>query len=63
MDKTKTIKLTLTDEMYAEIMRRSSDMSISMPAFCCYIIGEKPHQYKLAEETAKQILKDKAAEL
>lgn len=63
MDKTKTIKLTLTDEMYAEIMKRSNDMSISMPAFCCYIIGEKLHQYKLAEDTAIQMLRAKADEL
>lgn len=63
MDEKKILKLTLTPEMFEDIQARSKEMSISMQAFCCYIIGEKLHQYKLAEETAKQILKDKAAEL
>lgn len=48
----KQVKLTMSAEMYEQLQQRSSAMSISVPAMCCYIIGEKLAQLKLAEGAA-----------
>lgn len=62
-EKKKAIKLTVTEEMFNEITERARKMSISAPAFCCYVIGEKLSQYNLGETTAIETIKDIAENL
>ena len=54
----KQIKLTVTDEMYNAIRERAEKMSLSIPALCCYYIGEKLYQTDLAENISIDALKD-----
>lgn len=62
-EKKKAIKLTVTEDMFNEINSRAKKMSISVPAFCCYVIGEKLSQYNLGETTAIETIKDLAENL
>lgn len=59
-EKKRQIKLTVTDEMFEAIKERAERMSISMPSLCCYFIGEKLDQLRLAEQTSVDALKDMA---
>ena len=45
----KQVKLTMSVEMYEDLQQRARAMSISVPAMCCFILGEKIAQYNLAE--------------
>lgn len=54
----KQIKLTVTNEMFEAIKERAERMSISMPSLCCYFIGEKLDQLRLAEQTSVDAVKD-----
>ena len=50
MAKDKQIKLSVTDEMLNELTKRAERMSISVPALCCYLIGEKLDNLKQNED-------------
>ena len=62
-EKKKAIKLTVTEEMFNEITERARKMSISAPAFCCYVIGEKLSQYNLGEDVAIETIRSYAEDL
>lgn len=57
-NKKKQIKLSVTDDMYNAIRERAEKMSLSIPALCCYYIGEKLYQTDLAENISIDALKD-----
>ena len=59
-DERKQVKLTMSCEMYDELQERASRMSISVPAMCCYILGEKLAQMRLAEDAGLDALKNLA---
>lgn len=56
----KQVKLTMSAEMYEQLQQRSAAMSISVPAMCCYFIGEKLAQLKLAEGAGIAAINDLA---
>lgn len=56
----KNIKLTVSTEMYDELHKRAVAMSISVPAMCCYILGEKLAQLSLAEQVAAAAIREQA---
>lgn len=56
----KNIKLTVSTEMYDELHKRASAMSISVPAMCCYILGEKLAQLNLGEQAAVSAIREQA---
>lgn len=58
MTNKKCIKLTVSEDMYNAIKNRAEKLSVSMPAFCCFVIGEKLSQYNLGEEIALKSVKD-----
>lgn len=60
MNEKKNIKLTVSAEMYDELSKRAAAMSISVPAMCCYILGEKMAQIKLGERAAIAAIKEQA---
>lgn len=51
-----TIKLTVTEDMYHRIAARAESMSVSIPAFCCYVVGERLCAYDLAERESVNLL-------
>lgn len=59
----KQVKLTMSADMYDELQRRAAAMSISVPAMCCYILGEKLAQLNLAETAAVTAIKEQADSL
>ena len=59
-DERKQVKLTMSCERYDELQERASRMSISVPAMCCYILGEKLAQMRLAEGAGLDALKNLA---
>lgn len=63
MNEKKNIKLTVSAEMYDELSKRASSMSISVPAMCCYILGEKMAQIKLGELAVVAAIKEQADNL
>lgn len=60
MPEKKNIKLTVSEEMYNELSKRAAAMSISVPAMCCYILGEKMAQIALGERAAVLALQEQA---
>lgn len=58
MNAKKCIKLTVSEEMFNAIKCRADKLSVSMPAFCCFVIGEKLNQYNFGEEIALKSVKD-----
>lgn len=54
MAKDKQIKLSVTETMFNELTDRAERMSISVPALCCYFIGEKLDRLKQQEQVAMQ---------
>lgn len=60
MSEKKNIKLTVSEEMYNELHKRAAAMSISVPAMCCYILGEKLAQINLGERAAVAAIKEQA---
>ena len=59
----KQVKLTMSADMYDELQQRAAAMSISVPAMCCYIIGEKLAQFNLAEKAAIEAIREQADNL
>lgn len=60
MTEKKNIKLTVSADMYAELHKRAAAMSISVPAMCCYILGEKLAQLSLGEQAAVAAIREQA---
>lgn len=54
MAKDRQIKLSVTEEMFQELTERAERMSISVPALCCYFIGEKLDHLKMTEKATLQ---------
>lgn len=59
----KQVKLTMSAEMYEDLQQRAKAMSISVPAMCCFILGEKLAQYKLAESAGVAAIQELADSL
>lgn len=54
MAKDRQIKLSVTESMFNELTDRAERMSISVPALCCYFIGEKLDRLKQQEQVTMQ---------
>lgn len=42
----KYIKLTVTSEMYDKIQSLASRWSLSIPSFCCFVLGQELDSYR-----------------
>lgn len=58
MSKKMQIKLSVTPEMYQALKERANLLSLSVPALCCYFIGEKLYQTNFSESIVTDGLQD-----